>query len=1368
MAVTEKNITSTGATSYTFEFEYLKTTDVKVSVNGTATTEFQVPNGAPTTVQFNSGHVPASGAAIRIYRDTNVDNLSATFYAGSAIKSQDLNDNFNQNLYVTQEAKRDAASAWQDGDETINSTETWVSDNNKVATTGAIDGRVDTKIDTALTTDVSGGDGVTIVDNNPGTGQIRVDLDADIATLKDMQSGAATQLAALTSTELAILDGATVSTAEVNLLDGVTATTAELNYVDGVTSNVQTQLDAKQPLDAELTELATMGSTTASALADLTQAEVQILDGATVTTAELNKLDGVTATTTEINYVDGVTSNVQTQLDAKQPLNSKLTGLSNDLTATAAELNILDGVTATTAELNKTDGLTSTPTELNILDGATTNTSELNKLDGFTGSTNDLNIVSGKSFKTSSGTLDTTSDTEIPSSKVIAAHVASSQTAIGGFITIADEVSFPNTQPATGVVISINNAAGVVVNSSGVSTTGRRVDSTVVTINGFPSSLNGETLAAGVGLVVTSTSTANTYAYHKLLAAETDVKQLSDDINDFNARYRVASSAPGSSNDAGDMYFDTSANKMKVYNGTTSAWDDVASVGSFYVNTISSSSGTGGGSATFNGSAYRFTLSNAGTSAQQHIVSVNGVIQKPNTGSSQPSEGFALSGNDIIFAAAPASGSDSFIITCGSSVSIGTPSANSVNSSHIIDGSIVDGDISSTANIAGSKVADDSIPEVKLDVHNAPATDKYLKYTSNGMEWSDGASEGTDVKSTGESGTTKFLRVDGDGTCSWQVPPDTQVGGATGVDFNNNAKARFGNSNYLEIFSNGTNQLIKNTSGDLVSESDSIKLRSTTGDAFVTATLNGAVDLYHNDTKRLETTSSGINVTGQINVNGAELSAAPEIDITASGAISNNQAVIVNSSGQAVAVTQSSSVASPPTSSFAGISGSTLSHESFSDACYDASTDRYVWINRDGGNGGFYVYVGQMVNGTISWGNKSGYLGFSGNCREVKIESNGAGKVFALGHEWSSWGQTKAICGTINASAKTVSFGSAINTGTAGTSGIYLSKPVWTSSTNVLQIRRDSQNSNNFRVYTYTVSGTSIQQHGLTNIAQGDSSAAMAYRNNKVAIGYRNSSNTLSVRFAYMSNSNQTINLGSTTTVSGVFVNVISVAWVNDTTAVFVFRDNTSSKGTSIAFTIGSGSTDNTVTSQGSLQYYQPSAEGTTPQVYWDNDISRLVCSYRQTISSKDTAITVLGNYTGSNSVTWDTSNTCQSRNTVNNSEVKEGFSSMNDTTNDRQVIMSPGSGGSNQTYDFSTFIVETQTITTNMTTGNFLGFSSAAYSNGQTAKINVVGNTTTKSSLTPGSKYYVQKDGSLATTATTPSVEAGLALSSTKLLIKG
>ncbi len=43
------------------------------------------------------------------------------------------------------------------------------------------------------------------------------------------------------------------------------------------------------------------------------------------------------------------------------------------------------------------------------------------------------------------------------------------------------------------------------------------------------------------------------------------------------------------------------------------------------------------------------------------------------------------------------------------------------------------------------------------------------------------SSEGTDVKSTGETGTTKFLRVDGDGTCSWQSVSASLQGTATGA-----------------------------------------------------------------------------------------------------------------------------------------------------------------------------------------------------------------------------------------------------------------------------------------------------------------------------------------------------------------------------------------------------------------------------------------------------------------------------------------------------------------------------------------------------------------------------------------------------------
>lgn len=64
------------------------------------------------------------------------------------------------------------------------------------------------------------------------------------------------------------------------------------------------------------------------------------------------------------------------------------------------------------------------------------------------------------------------------------------------------------------------------------------------------------------------------------------------------------------------------------------------------------------------------------------------------------------------------------------------------------------------------------------------------------------------------------------------------------------------------------------------------------------------------------------------------------------------------------------------------------------------------------------------------------------------------------------------------------------------------------------------------------------------------------------------------------------------------------------------------------------------------------------------------------------------------------------------------------------------------------------------------LGFSSATYTNGQTATINTVGSTSTQSGLTPATKYYLGLNGSLSTVAN--SNYAGLAVTSTKLAIKG
>ena len=82
---------------------------------------------------------------------------------------------------------------------------------------------------------------------------------------------------------------------------------------------------------------------------------------------------------------------------------------------------------------------------------------------------------------------------------------------------------------------------------------------------------------------------------------------------------------------------------------------------------------------------------------------------------------------------------------------------------------------------------------------------------------------------------------------------------------------------------------------------------------------------------------------------------------------------------------------------------------------------------------------------------------------------------------------------------------------------------------------------------------------------------------------------------------------------------------------------------------------------------------------------------------------------------------------------------------------------------------VVTTTMQSNLTDGHhYVGYADQAYTNGQTATIKTTGNVVeTLSGLTAGTKYYVQGDGTLGTSAGSPSCLAGLALSSSKLLIR-
>ena len=125
MATTENTFNGDGSNlgPFTFTFSWLESTDIKVSVGNvtkTAGTHYnlQALNYATRSggqVLFTAGNAPPVGTDnIRIYRETDDVSLSSSFVSGSAIRAQDLNENFLQSLYVAQETRRDAFAASED------------------------------------------------------------------------------------------------------------------------------------------------------------------------------------------------------------------------------------------------------------------------------------------------------------------------------------------------------------------------------------------------------------------------------------------------------------------------------------------------------------------------------------------------------------------------------------------------------------------------------------------------------------------------------------------------------------------------------------------------------------------------------------------------------------------------------------------------------------------------------------------------------------------------------------------------------------------------------------------------------------------------------------------------------------------------------------------------------------------------------------------------------------------------------------------------------------------------------------------------------------------------------------------------------
>ena len=162
---------------------------------------------------------------------------------------------------------------------------------------------------------------------------------------------------------------------------------------------------------------------------------------------------------------------------------------------------------------------------------------------------------------------------------------------------------------------------------------------------------------------------------------------------------------------------------------------------------------------------------------------------------------------------------------------------NQVNASGIVTATTFSGSGASLTNLNASNIASGTVPTARLG--------------------------------SGTASSSTFLR--GDSTFATV----TSVGGDTGVDFNDNVKARFGTGNDLEIYHSGSNSFIKQTSAsDLFLQCDSgqtIYLRPKANEDGVKIIPDASVELYENNVKKAETTSDGFNVEGVTYSNGLDM-----------------------------------------------------------------------------------------------------------------------------------------------------------------------------------------------------------------------------------------------------------------------------------------------------------------------------------------------------------------------------------------------------------------------------------------------------------------------------------------------------------------
>jgi len=214
--------------------------------------------------------------------------------------------------------------------------------------------------------------------------------------------------------------------------------TASLEFKDAFFDGTVTADAFAGPLTGNVTGNASGTALTVTQAAQTAITSVGTLTALTVDTVIINgSTIGHTDDTDLITVADGIVT-----VAGEVSLTTLDIGGTN-VTSTAAELNILDGVTSTAAELNILDGVTSTAAELNILDGVTSTAAELNLMDGGT-TAGTTAVASGDGLVTNDGgtmrqTTVATFDTYLSASTKTLTNKTLGAVTLSGAVTGADQ-----------------------------------------------------------------------------------------------------------------------------------------------------------------------------------------------------------------------------------------------------------------------------------------------------------------------------------------------------------------------------------------------------------------------------------------------------------------------------------------------------------------------------------------------------------------------------------------------------------------------------------------------------------------------------------------------------------------------------------------------------------------------------------------------------------------------------------------------------------------------------------------------------------------------------------------------------------------